>query len=255
MRKLTPEEIKATVAKIRDKYDEYIRRYVKAKNVRIAFEDRYLEALRHGVDISSFLIAEIGAVEELIRREEARLAGPAERVGGDEPAYTPSATDEILEKQRKMIVGYRNVPFHRDADEEVKRMLGALSTLLAVHWVPLQEALRETAYSSHSNLMSRLDHELRHLGSEVRDEVSPALTHYVLQLKSFPRDTRSLEREEKSYLLASSFLLHELEDLLNRVSEAYAALGEDNLRVVRAALSFVSGIIDNFRLRHLKRRK
>ena len=78
-RKLTPGEITAVVEKIRKKYDEYIGTYFKPKSLREAFEERYLRSLRASVDISSFLLAEIGAIEELIGREEERIVARAAR--------------------------------------------------------------------------------------------------------------------------------------------------------------------------------
>ena len=74
MQKLTPGEISKVVVKIRERYDLYIYKYFKNRRLKLAFEDRYLEALNMGVDVSSFLLAEIGAIEELICREEEKVA-------------------------------------------------------------------------------------------------------------------------------------------------------------------------------------
>ena len=79
MRKLTPGEIRSTVAKIRAKYKDYTYKYFKPASVAEAFEERYVQALRNGLDISSFLLAEISAVEELIRPAGA----------GEEPLSVP----------------------------------------------------------------------------------------------------------------------------------------------------------------------
>ena len=60
--KLTPDEITKVVAKIRQRYDEYIFKYFRPKTVKFAFEERYAEVLQKRMDISTFLMAEIGAV-------------------------------------------------------------------------------------------------------------------------------------------------------------------------------------------------
>ncbi|HYW84861.1 MAG TPA: hypothetical protein VFB30_16475, partial [Spirochaetia bacterium] len=67
-KKLTPGEISSSMEKIRKRYDEYISKFFKPRSLREAFENRYMKALRTGIDISSFLIAEISAIEELIAR-------------------------------------------------------------------------------------------------------------------------------------------------------------------------------------------
>ena len=65
-RKLTPGEITSSIEKIRRKYDEYVDKYFKPASLRKAFEGRYLKALQAKVDVSSFLLAEISAIQELI---------------------------------------------------------------------------------------------------------------------------------------------------------------------------------------------
>jgi hypothetical protein len=257
VRKLTPEEITATVSKIRSRYDDYVWRYFKSKAVKNAFEERYIYALRTGLDISSFLIAEIGAVEELIHREESRLQGPVSRGNGDAKQQPPrqSATDRILEAQRQRIHGYPDALFHPDANEELRRMLGALSTFLAERWDGLMRVLRNTSYSHRSGTMANLEHELRYLGWVGSDGIPSGLGHYVALLKAFPRDYGNLEREQKNYLLAASFFLHDLEDILRHVLEAYPQLGEESVSDVAGARDFVRDLIDSFRLRDLKRKK
>jgi hypothetical protein len=257
VRKLTPEEITATVTKIRARYDDYVWRYFKPKSVRNAFEDRYIYALRTGLDISSFLIAEIGAIEELIHREETRVQGPVSRGNGKVEPATPrqTATDRILEKQRQMIRGYPEVFFHPDAYEELRRMLGALSFFLSEHWDGLTGVLRNTSYSNRSGTMANLEHELRYLGWVGSDGLPSGLAHYVALLKAFPRDYANLEREQKNYLLAASFFLHDLEGILIHVLDAYPQLGDENRELVARARDYVRDLIDAFRLRDLKRKK
>lgn len=257
MRKLTPEEITAAVARIREKYDDFTWRYFKPKGVKNGFEERYLYALRTGIDISSFLIAEISAVEELIRREEARVAGPAARKETNGQANGPrqSATDRILEEQRQRISGYPDVAFHPDANEELRRMFGALSTFVAEHWDGLMKVLRNTSYSHRSGTMANLEHELRYLALAGSDGTPSGLAHYVALMGGFPRDYGNLEREQKNYLLGASFLLHDLEGILIHVLDSYPQLGEPQRRSVAQARDYVRDVIESFRLRDLKRKK
>jgi hypothetical protein len=255
VRKLTPEEISATVAKIRGKYDDYIWRYLKPKSVKAAFEERYIYALRTGVDVSSFLLAEVGAIEELIKREEARVQASPARGDGGGKVPKQSATDRILERQRQLIQGYPDATFSPDANEELRRMLGALGTLLNGSWDELMTVLRNTSYSHRSGTMANLEHELRYLAWVGSDGVPSGLAHYVALQKGFPRDYGNLEREQKNYLLAASFMLHDLEGILNHVLEAYPDLGEAGIGIVTRGRDYVRDVIDNFRLRDLKRKK
>ena len=102
-------EISASVEKIRKRYDEYISKYFRPRSLRDAFEKRYLAALKAKVDVSSFLLAEISAVEELIEREEQKIQrGPARPPKEKEPSFA----DRVLEENQARINSYRDFVFH-----------------------------------------------------------------------------------------------------------------------------------------------
>ena len=72
-KKLTHDEIKKVLSKIRQKYEILISDYNKSSTILENFEDRYISALQNKMDLSVFLLAEIEAVEELINKEEKDL--------------------------------------------------------------------------------------------------------------------------------------------------------------------------------------
>ncbi len=248
-RKLTPGEITASVAKIRRKYDEYINKYFKPKTLRAAFESRYMQALRDKVDVSSFLLAEISAIQELISREEQRIqldpVRPADR--------RPSFADKVLEENVALIAKYREVPFHPDAGEEVRRLAGALTELAGKRWQDLGRALQETMYAMSSSEMLSLDSQLRYLASPSGQETPQSLGRLVVQLRKFPRNYPAIDREEKEYVLEAAFFLHDLFVVLERVKRVYTEISADRRQIVEESLAHIWGIISDFRLKDLKR--
>jgi hypothetical protein len=251
-RKLTPGEITNVVEKIRRKYDEYVSKFFRPRSLRESFEGRYIRALRAKLDISSFLIAEIGAIEELIKREEDRiLLGPV-KVEGER---APDIADKILEENRKRIEKYEDVPFHKDASEEVRRLLGALDGLAQESWPELAGALRNTGYSMNSLDMLNLDSQLRYLSSPDRDEVPQFLIRLVAQLRKFPRNYSAIEREEKEYILEAAFFLNDLFSIIERVKRVYTDLSAEEKRALDSVLLYVWGVISDFRLKDFKRKK
>jgi hypothetical protein len=251
-RKLTPGEITSVVEKIRKRYDEYIGKFFKPRSLREAFEGRYIHALRVRADVSSFLLAEISAIEELIQREEERVTLGPIRVEGPKG---PDHADRILEENRKRIEKYPAVPFHKDAGEEVRRLLGALDSLAQDLWPELAGALRTTGYSMTSLDMLNLDSQLRCLSSMDREEVPQFLLRVAAQLKKFPRNYSAIEREEKDYILEAAFFLNDLFSIIERVKRVYTDLPAADARTLDAVLAFVWGVISDFRLKDLKRRK
>jgi len=250
MQKLTPGEISQTVAKIRQKYEDYLYKFLKPRRVKEAFEVRYVQALRDVLDISSFLLAEIGAVQELISREEARVAGPV-RVNRPRRRGM-SATDRILEEHRQKLVEYPDIEFHVGAHEEIRRMLGALDVLFSTSWGDLIGALRATSYANTSTTMSKLENDLRYLGYVDSDGVCGALTRYVTLLQQFPRDYNAVEREENNYLRRASVFLHEFKDVLLHILEAYPQMEPGDRARVQEVHEYVQGLIVNFRFSGLK---
>ena len=251
-RKLTPGEISSTVEKIRKRYDEYTGKYFKPKALREAFEDRYIRALRSGTDISSFLLAEISAIEELIGREEQRvMAGPARPAGPKEPSFA----DKVLEENRRRVTKYPDVAFHADAGEEVRRLVGALSTLLQEKWPDLSTALKDTMYAMTSSEMLSLDSQLRFLAPTAREETPQFLSRLVTQLRKFPRNYPAIEREEKEYILEAAFFLNDLFQVLERVKRVYTELGERQKKIIEDGMAYLWGVIGDFRLKDFKRKK
>ena len=251
-RKLTPGEISSSVEKIRKRYEEYINKYFRPKTLREAFEGRYIRALRGGIDISSFLLAEISAIEELIGREEQRvMAGPGRPAAAKEPSFA----DKVLAENRKRIEKYPDVPFHNDAGEEVRRLVGALGALLQEHWPDLSAALHDTMYAMNSSEMLNLDSQLRYLAPGNRDETPQFLSRLIAQFHKFPRNCPAIEREEKEYILEAAFFLNDLFVVLERVKRVYTEMGEARKKALDEHLAYVWGIISDFRLKDLKRKK
>jgi hypothetical protein len=250
-RKLTPGEISSAVEKIRKKYDTYISKYFKPRTLREAFEERYIRALRAGVDISSFLMAEISAIEELIEREEKRVAmEPAK----PNPEKQQSFADRVLEENRKRIVKYPDVAFHSDASEETRRLLGALTDLLRDRWTQIGDALQDTMYSMNSSEMLNLDSQLRYLASSDKEETPQFLIRLVAQLRKFPRNYALIERDEKEYVLEAAFFLNELFTVLERVKRVYTDIAAEAKKTIEDNLAHVWEIVSDFRIKDFKRK-
>ena len=251
--KLTPDEITKVVAKIRQRYDEYIFKYFRPKTVKFAFEERYAEVLQKRMDISTFLMAEIGAVDELIKREEARIvAGPQVE---QEKESLSDRVERIYQQNLEKICKYPEINIHPTANEEIKRLVGALNALDNEYWPHLSGILRGTSYSRGSMTMVNLESQLRYLGSLGIDRVPGALSRYLYHLNRFPRDYPAIDREEKEYILESAFFLHDLNDILERVLANYPRLSNDQKQSLREIQKYVDGMIQDFRVKDLKRQK
>ena len=251
--KLTPNEISRAVEKIRRRYDEYIYKYFKPRSIKNAFEDRYIEAIKTSTDISSFLMAEISAVEELLRREEERISSGQPEEGAKESVS--ERVERIVEENLARTRKYPDVPFHPVASEELRRLLGAMCKLEETHWEVLTTCLRDTAYYRSSLTMLNFEGKLRHLAGRGSDGVPSGLSRYLYHANRFPRNYLAIDREEKEYILESAFLLHDLSEILERVESNYPHLDESSRGGLKEIQAYIQGIIRDFRLKEFKRKE
>lgn len=254
IRKLAPSEIKSTVGKIRLKYDEYHYKYFKSQKHKSNFEGRYLAALKSGVDISAFLLAEIQAIEELLKREEEKVLAKAPPKNAKAPPKENFA-DQVIEENRKKILKYHDIKFHQDANEEIRRLYGALHSLEQEFWPNLYNVLRNTMYSLNTKLMMNMETQLHNLGGTGKEGVAARLDRYIARLKRFPRDYGMIDKEEKDYLLETAFFLHGLSETLATAHEKYNTVMQEEEKIqLQQVLDFVNQIIADFRFKDLKRR-
>jgi hypothetical protein len=150
---------------------------------------------------------------------------------------------------------YRDVPIHATANEEIRRLVGAMGALEAEHWPRLVAALRDTTYSRNSLTMSNVESRLRYLASLGTEQVPGALSRYLYHLNRFPRDYPAIDREEKEYILECAFFLHELSDILERVFQNYPRLDAGRKGQLEAVRLYVQGVIQDFRVKDLKRQR
>jgi hypothetical protein len=103
--------------------------------------------------------------------------------------------------------------------------------------------------------MIQLEGRLRDLASRASGVVPTALSRYVYHANQFPRNYLAIDREEKEYILGSAFFLHDLDEILSRVSENYPHLEPKAREALQEVQEWVQGIIHSFRLKDFKRKK
>ena len=102
--------------------------------------------------------------------------------------------------------------------------------------------------------MQSIESELRFMSSVGDDGVSPKLSRYLALFDRFPRDYKSIDAEEKKFILGAAFLLHDLQDILTQVRAGYTPLSEVEQDKLARTLVYIDGVIEDFRLKDLKRK-
>ncbi|MBN1411818.1 MAG: hypothetical protein JW969_13300 [Spirochaetales bacterium] len=251
-KKLSSKEIKMVVDKIRKKYDGYCEQFFKSHNVRVAFDERYLNAIKNGSDLSTFLMAEISAIDELIKTEEEKLN---ECSAPNQSDKITQYIEGIMERNLKQIEKYKEIDFHADANPEIKKLLWALTKVDTEYFPSLFSIFRSLNFTDSLITLSGIEDQFRELTYWKGSDVPLKLSRYVLLLNRIVKEYSAFEREEKNYIKESAFALHDLAGLLIKTlneHEDMDARDKDNLRQI---LNFITNIIIDFRLKDLKRNK
>ena len=242
--KLSPKEIEAALARIRQKYDDHIISYMTDTSEKSAFEDRYVMALHARVDLTRFVQEEILHLRQWEKKiQEDALKTP---VGKGQPKKKQkSFADKIMDELQERIAPYPDLKFDDDASLEVRKLYGALGVLYKDHWNELSGFLRKF----HSSELSyNLENRLLRMTVMGADDVPPELERYKFLLTQRGKYTTELFREAQESIKRASFFLHDLRILLQECRER-GILNEN----VENAYKYVDNIIQDFRLKDLKK--
>lgn len=250
-KKLSAQEISEVIAKIRAKYDFYCKTFFKPSRLKQEFENRYRDALKRGFDVSNFLLAEISVIKELIKKEEDKIA-QSKPVEEEKPKE--NFADRIILENLKKIEKYPKVIVHKDASDEIKRLVGGLKKIYDIYIPELHSIFRKLETNPNFKYMEVYESRLRILADVGKGFVPAQLTRYYAYLNKFPRDYRAIDWEEKQYILESAFLLHDLYNTLINILEDTPKLSQDRKDRIKDIIDYIYGMIEDFRLKDLKRK-
>ena len=242
--RLSPREIEAALARIRQKYDDHIITYMTDTSEKSAFEDRYILALHARVDLTRFVQEEILHLKQLEKksREEADRA-PV--IAKKKKVSQKSFADRVLEELEQRIAPYPELDFDPDASMEVRKLYGALGYLYKEHWHALSDYLRRF----HSSELSyNLESRLLRMTVMGHDNVPPELERYQFLLNHRGKYASELFREAQESIKRASFFLHDLRILMLETRER-GIIDEK----VEKAYKYIDNIIQDFRLKDLKK--
>ena len=252
-KRLSDAEIRAAVDKIRQKYADFMVRYLKPRYALDAFEDRYIEAMRIRMELSLFLHAEMTAVEELIKSEE-------ERIREEEQQQTEvkqkrekekNFADRILEEHREKIAKYPPLAVHDEASEEVERLFGAMGTIERELWAEIENLMRKAYISIINSPRARIEDGILKLCRVGTEGLPNRLGRLKTLFGWFPRKFTEIEKEEKQCILEAAFFLHDLADVLKEIASS-EELSEGEQKDVEKMREYVHIVIDDFRLKEFR---
>lgn len=257
---LQDNEIEILIAKLRNKYDEYARKYNPRWFNKEAFEERLQAALRSKIDLEAFIIAEIAHFETIRKRYEEKKS---------ENSFSKKV-DVLIEELTAKIKKYPKIEFHPKAHFEIMHMYGACNELLELYFPVLWIILDD-----HSKLYE-FEQQLQYLSSYNPKRFSKRIEDHITLLRRPSVKYIEIEKDKNEYLKECAFLLHQifqwLSDILlhvsnvNHISFSKLYVSEEKRKkiiaqfqddtapsAIRKIQVYIAGIIEDFRLQAFKK--
>lgn len=247
MPRLTDEEVSRAVARIRSEYDHYIVHFHKTAEAKKKFEERWTDALRARIDLTTFLGAEISVVRSLVEKAKQEIETP--------PVPKPvkkrqSYAERIIEQLRAKIKDYPSLglPEHPEMSPDVDKLYGALRWFRREIWDVLYPTLLG---KTPSPALFIADTDLAALtlqGDRWPKEVETYVSLYKSRL-----DLSQVARAQNRCLLQGAQLLQKLKRLFEESIKEEKLTDQERLGIKRA-LSFCDRVLGDFRLKELAAR-
>ncbi len=243
-------EVTEAVDKLLSRYEALI--FDNALNPALieSFEDRLRHAESMGRDPYRFVEEEIEEFKKLEKKTQVKAHADSMR---DEARRRRLAgetfADKVLDEYRQKIEHYPEVTIHPDADPEVAKLYGALELLDRNHWGGLLDYLRKAFPRAGQIDRMSIEQRFWRFVPTRKDRLPEELEPYRRSLAAPSGTKKERIREAQEAVKSAAFFLHELlavcEDARQQTER-----GDD----VERAVSYISEIISDFRVKDLKRR-
>lgn len=219
-------EIDLFVAKLRQRYKTYAEEYDKSWFNSAPFEERYQMAIRKGMDMEAFLLAEIDFINKLKNRYDIKTA-PASKEISDK-------IDNIIEENNARIEKYKEIKFHQAAGFEISHLYGALNEFTEsvfsvgrlVSLDPMQKRIYDTL--SDKLIFFAISEGLNH---------PKRILDHILVISRLGSTQMQIDRDAADYLKGAAFLLHDIINFCNTVMNAHTVHLDAQLKFSKLSIS------------------
>jgi len=245
-----PEIIEA-LEKLRSDYEHLIFDYALNPAILDSLEDRIRHAGTAGREPENFIQEELRAFREIKsaaeekERQSARQAEARRRQMAGE-----TFADKVLDEYRQRIQHYPMIEVHPDADPEVCRLYGAVSMLDKRYWETIESYLRKAFPQAGQIDRMNIEQRFWRYVSTREGRLPDDLEKYRRIISSVSASKQEKIREAQEAIKSVAFYLHDLLDLCEM-----AASNIPHDEEIKKAMDFVRGIITDFRLKDIRKRK
>jgi hypothetical protein len=212
------------------------------------FEKRLTQATFSKMDMNKFLHQEEIILDDLMKKEEELLENDQSQTGNGDLENDPSFADKMISDFQKRMAQYEEAFYHKDAAPDVTRLYGALKKWDSDSWPQVYPLLIRAFPQWKSTRLSKMEHTLWELTATRGKNIPLKLEKYHWMLESPNTDPADLNREARNCIIDAALFLHDMKSTLTAYLEKEAPNES-----IETGLNMVQNIINDFRLKDLKR--
>ncbi|MBN1495968.1 MAG: hypothetical protein JXA07_04310 [Spirochaetes bacterium] len=209
-------EIRGLIEKLKRRYGEYARKNPTWFSID-AFNERYLMAVRNGMNMEAFILAEIANFEKIKEKYERKKS---------EKPFSEQV-DRIIEELTARIKKYPAVNFHPRAGLEICHFYGALSEFALDYFAALFLLAEDKQLKDR---VIAFEGALGALAAPRGSLPAKRIEDHAMLLRRRGVREIDIERDKNEYLKESAFLLHDIVDFCDSLVEARNPAWETPLR-------------------------
>ncbi len=256
MAKLTKNEVDSLVTKIRQKFNEYAKKYGANKFQVEKFNSRYIDALKLKVDLEHFLYAEISALEQLAKDIDDTKKNKLEEI--KIRREIKKHLDEIADEHAKKIESYPEYYFHEKAPYDIAKLMGAFFLYYRELLPSVKKCITHYNDIYLNNEFKKFEIHFNAYCEERKKGVTARIKDFVLVLDRHGNWGKVYEREEQKFIQDAGVFINNYLDFLKHVKRDFidgSNFEEKYAVFFTANIDFIKKLIDDFRLTAFKKKK
>lgn len=205
---LSSNEIEGLVKKLRENYEEYAKKYSPKWFDIEQFNERYLHAVRRGMNLEGFILAEISTFEKLKERYEKRKKAK-------ENPFSKKV-DQIIDENLAKIKKYPQIVFHPSCGVEIGYFYGAMKDFSYSFFPILWYLIRE----HHMRIeLNRIEENLEFYTMPGSDKYSKRIEDHINVLNRPGIREIDIEKDRNDFLKECAFILHDVSIICGNAME------------------------------------
>ncbi|MDD5065804.1 MAG: hypothetical protein PHF84_02030 [bacterium] len=214
--KLSYEEIKLIINKLREQYEKFAEKYGKGFFNKQAFESRYIEALKSGVGLQAFVYAEVAFFEDL--KAKLKEAEERNRIKTEKP-FTKKV-EHYIEEMEKRWRKYTPLFTDTEISDEAQHFCGAVKDFYNEFWLTVSRIVDKNDLKAVKNY-NQLTDDFHPFIFSTKKRLPYEVETYLLNLSKY-----DVEKANMIFLKQGVHLLKKIKRFLHHLEREADARGD-----------------------------